>query len=517
MLVVTGGGGFVGSHLTRSLVDDGRDVMLVDDWDIGAKLPNIADVDVADFVGKDEFVSAFEGRSASVDDVEAVFHEGAITDTTVTDGPSMLSNNFGYGKRLLDECQRRRIPFIYASSAAVYGTSRATEEDAGHENPLNLYAYSKLMLDRYVRKKLPNATGQIVGLRYFNVYGPREAHKGKMASLVHQLHGQLVESGRVRLFGESHGVGPGEQRRDFVHVDDVVGVNRFFLEHPGVCGVFNVGTGRSRTFNELAQAVLDFHGRGKLEYLPFPSALGDRYQAFTEANITALRAAGYPSPFIPLEDGVKRTLKWFSENTEQPSRSDSPSRSKTPLRSEAAFQELASLVGESRVAVGQSLDLAASTLSERVAAGGRVFTCGNGGSAAHAQHLAAELVGCFERVRPGHAAVALTTDGALLTSLANDFGYEAVFSRQLQSLATAADVLVVFSTSGRSKNVLAATAQAKKVGCPVVAFTGEAGSELGDTADIVVAVPSTRVARIQEIHQLCVHVLAEVLDQRAAE
>ena len=221
--------------------------------------------------------------------------------------------NYEYGKRLIEQCQARKIRLVYASSAAVYGSRSEPGEGSGRERPLNVYGFSKLLIDRLVQRQLASACRQIVGLRYFNVYGPRERHKGRMASLVHQLYLQLVQGGRVRLFGDSHGVGPGEQRRDFVFVDDVVDANCFFLDHPEMSGDFDVGTGTSRSFNELAQAVLAFHGSGAIEYVPFPPELVPQYQAFTRADITALRAAGHPVSFIPLEEGVPRTLQWLKQ------------------------------------------------------------------------------------------------------------------------------------------------------------------------------------------------------------
>ena len=240
---------------------------------------------------------------------EAVVHQGAVTSTLVDDGRLMVQANYTDARTILHACLRDGVRFIYASSAAVYGTGSRCSEEPGCEAPLNVYGVSKLLLDRYVRRLPPEAARHVVGLRYFNVYGPGEAHKKQMASLVYQAVEQIRETGRVRLFGASHGFADGEQRRDFISVDDVVAVNEWFLENPDSHGIFNVGTGRSRSFNALVRAVVEELGRGEVEYMPFPERLTERYQPHTEADLTRLRKAGYVAEFIDLETGVGRYVQ----------------------------------------------------------------------------------------------------------------------------------------------------------------------------------------------------------------
>ena len=288
MIVVTGGAGFIGSNLVWELNRRGhRDVLVVDNLSDARKYENLVGAEIADYVDKDDFLARIGGGDAWLDEIEAIFHQGACTSTTETDGRYMMRNNYDYSKALLDFCLDRRKPFIYASSAAVYGGGTAFAEDPVNEAPLNVYGFSKLQFDRHVRRRLPEAESQIVGLRYFNVYGPRESHKGPMASMVLQLDDQLAKTGKARLFGPTEGYEAGEQRRDFVYVAGVVGVNLYFLDHPDRSGIFNCGTGKSRTFNDLARAVVEFHGTGEIEYFPFPESLQGKYQSFTEAELSS--------------------------------------------------------------------------------------------------------------------------------------------------------------------------------------------------------------------------------------
>lgn len=231
--------------------------------------------------------------------------------TTEWDGRYVMETNFEYSKVLLHFCVNRAIPFLYASSAAVYGTGAIFREERQFEAPLNVYGYSKFLFDQYVRRMLPVAESQIVGLRYFNVYGPRETHKERMASMAFHLRNQLLRTGKLKLFCGSDGYGDGEQRRDFIHVDDTVAVNLWLLDHGDVSGIFNCGTGQSATFNEVADAVLNYYGRGALEYIPFPEDLQGVYQNFTEADLTALREAGYDGTFMPVQEGIPKYLEWL--------------------------------------------------------------------------------------------------------------------------------------------------------------------------------------------------------------
>jgi ADP-L-glycero-D-manno-heptose 6-epimerase len=314
MIVVTGGAGFIGSNLVRELNRRGcDDVVVVDDLSDGRKFVNLVDCRIADYFDKSEFVQRL--KDDELGKIEAIFHQGACAVTTEWNGRFMMETNFRYSVDVYEYCTAKRVPLIYASSAAVYGASSAfKEDDPAAERPLNVYGYSKLLFDQYVRRRLGKrgrtAKGRapVVGLRYFNVYGPREAHKGPMASVAFHLHGQVAATGHARLFEGSGGYAAGEQRRDFIHVGDVVDVNLWFYEHRKASGVFNVGTGASATFNDVANAVIAWHGRGAVRYIPFPDDLKSRYQSFTEADITALRRAGYSRPFRDVAVGVKDYL-----------------------------------------------------------------------------------------------------------------------------------------------------------------------------------------------------------------
>ncbi len=314
MIVVTGAAGFIGCNVIRRLNAAGHtDVIAVDDLSDGAKFSNLLDCHFSDYLDKDEFIATFMGESKFLKDIKTIFHQGACSDTTQWDGKFMLDNNYRYSKHLLDVCIDRRIPFIYASSAAVYGEGNAFKACAENEKPVNVYAFSKLLFDRYVRKRLGEGGVQIAGLRYFNVYGPYEAHKRKMASMAYQLNQQLLSNGVINLFKGSGGYADGEQRRDFIHVDDVVAVNLWLMENPRVCGIFNVGTGKSRSFNALANGIMDWHKKGTINYIDFPDGLSSRYQSFTEADLSALREAGYQQQFMELEEGIETYLNWLNQ------------------------------------------------------------------------------------------------------------------------------------------------------------------------------------------------------------
>lgn len=311
MIIVTGGAGFIGSNLVAGLNARGRDdIMVVDNLENGVKFRNLADLSIVDYLDKRDFLERVR-RGELASGIDAVFHEGACSATTEWNGRYMMENNFEYSKVLLHFCLERGIPYLYASSAATYGGGTEFSEEPRNEHPLNVYGYSKLLFDQYVRRLLPSAASQVVGFRYFNVYGPREAHKGSMASVAWHFSRQVSAEGRARLFEGSGGYADGEQRRDFIYVGDAVDVNLWFFDNPGKSGIFNVGTGRSQTFNEVARAVIAWHGRGEVEYIPFPEHLQGRYQSFTEADLTALRAAGYTAPFRPVEQGVPTYLDWL--------------------------------------------------------------------------------------------------------------------------------------------------------------------------------------------------------------
>ena len=309
MYIVTGGAGFIGSNLVRALLDRGdAGVIVVDDLKDGHKFVNISDLAIADYLDKDELLERLASDKTLSRAVTAIFHQGACSATTEWDGRYMMENNYGYSKKLLHHCLQHRVPYIYASSAAVYGSSQTFVEDALFENPLNVYGYSKLQFDRYVRRIAAAPDSQVVGLRYFNVYGPHEQHKGSMASVAFHFNKQILEDGEARLFEGSGGYDAGEQLRDFVYVDDACAVNLWFLDHPGVSGVFNTGTGRAQSFNDVAGAVIKWHGKGKIRYVPFPDHLKGAYQSFTEADLTQLRAAGCDVEFRTVEAGVRDYL-----------------------------------------------------------------------------------------------------------------------------------------------------------------------------------------------------------------
>ncbi|MDZ4261085.1 MAG: ADP-glyceromanno-heptose 6-epimerase [Pseudomonadota bacterium] len=315
MIIVTGGAGFIGSNIVKGLNALGRnDILVVDDLEDGAKFKNIADCDIADYMDKEDFLEMILSGDEFAEPVEAVFHEGACSSTTEWDGRYMMQINYDYSKALLHYCLARGIQYLYASSASVYGDGPVFKETLAHEEPLNVYGYSKFQFDQYVRRQLPKAQSQVVGFRYFNVYGPREQHKGSMASVAFHLNNQVHESGKVRLFAGSDGYGPGEQRRDFVYVGDVVAVNLWFWQNQDKSGIFNLGTGRSQSFNDVANAVLSHHGKGTLEYIPFPEHLVGRYQSFTEAEISALRGAGYTASFKSVEEGVSEYMQWLNRS-----------------------------------------------------------------------------------------------------------------------------------------------------------------------------------------------------------
>lgn len=320
LTVVTGAAGFIGSQLVAALNRAGvGEVLAVDDLENGAKVSNLAGTEIADYLDKRDFLAQLE--SGRLDgSIDAILHQGACADTMEADGRYVMENNYAYSKAVFDWCQDEQVPLIYASSAAVYGTGREFGEVRENEQPLNVYAYSKFLFDQYVRKRTggfnPSEAGaQVAGLRYFNVYGPNEAHKGRMASVAfHAVH-QFRAEGRVKLFIGSDGCEDGGQQRDFIHVEDAVGVNLWLLEHREVSGIFNCGTGRAQTFNAVAAAVIntledadlsvqEMVEKGFIEYIPFPHQLAGKYQSYTQADLARLREAGYGGSFRTVEEGV---------------------------------------------------------------------------------------------------------------------------------------------------------------------------------------------------------------------
>ncbi|MFM9270352.1 ADP-glyceromanno-heptose 6-epimerase [Halomonas elongata] len=317
MIVVTGGAGFIGSNLVKALNERGRDdILVVDDLRDGTKFINLADCTLGDYLDKDDFLvrvrAALRGEPTHLPPIEAIFHEGACSDTTEWDGRFMLENNFEYSKELLHFCQLKGIPFLYASSAATYGGSEVFREEPEHEKPLNVYGYSKLLFDQYVRARHHEFESQVVGFRYFNVYGPREQHKGKMASVAYHHHTQISAGEDLKLFGAWDGFEAGMQSRDFIYVGDVVDVNLWFLDNPEASGIFNLGTGRAEPFKAIGEAVIDYYDRGRIEYIDFPENLKGRYQSYTRADIERLREIGYDREFHTVAEGVKAYLEWLN-------------------------------------------------------------------------------------------------------------------------------------------------------------------------------------------------------------
>lgn len=303
MIILTGGAGFIGSNLLKRLNElDEEDILIVDNLKKSDKYRNLVGARFKDYIGKSEFLDVIAANK--LDGVTAIFHQGACTDTLEYDGDYMMRNNFDYSKSLLHYALEKRLPFVYASSAATYGHAEVATEEPKNEYPLNIYGYSKLVFDQYVRGLMPHISSTVVGLRYFNVYGTGEAHKGKMSSMVYQFYQQVMATGVARLFGGIGPYGPGEQTRDHVYVKDLVEINLFFWQRDPVQAIVNAGTGRNRSWNEVAQAIIKTVGQGKIEYFDFPENLKDKYQFNTRADLTQLRALGYDKPFYDLEAGV---------------------------------------------------------------------------------------------------------------------------------------------------------------------------------------------------------------------
>ena len=333
-IVVTGAAGFIGSNLIKGLNARGfDDIIAVDDLTQGDKFRNLADLQIADYVDASAFYELF--AHGSFGQVEAVFHEGACSDTMESNGKYMMDNNYTTSVSLFQACQKRGARLLYASSAATYGGSDTFREAPAFERPLNVYGYSKLLFDQRMRREcgadfqrsVIGKTGQVVGFRYFNVYGPHEQHKGRMASVAFHQFNQFQLEGKVKLFGDYGGYGPGAQMRDFVFIDDVVAVNLWFFDHPDQSGIFNLGTGRAQPFNDVASSVVNamrniqgevalpleaIASAGLIEYIPFPDALRGKYQSYTQADLTALRAAGCNHPFADVQTGVAKYVQWMA-------------------------------------------------------------------------------------------------------------------------------------------------------------------------------------------------------------
>jgi ADP-L-glycero-D-manno-heptose 6-epimerase len=333
-IVVTGAAGFIGSNLIKGLNARGfDDIIAVDDLTQGDKFRNLADLQIADYVDASVFYDMF--AHGAFGQIEAVFHEGACSDTMESNGKYMMDNNYATSVSLFQACQKRGARLLYASSAATYGGSDTFREEPAFERPLNVYGYSKLLFDQRMRREcgvdfqrsIVGKTGQVVGFRYFNVYGPHEQHKGRMASVAFHQFNQFQLEGKVKLFGDYGGYAPGAQMRDFVFIDDVVAVNLWFFDHPGVSGIFNLGTGRAQPFNDIASSVVNalraikgeaelpleaIAAAGLIEYITFPDALRGKYQCYTQADLTGLRATGCDHNFADVQTGVSKYVQWMA-------------------------------------------------------------------------------------------------------------------------------------------------------------------------------------------------------------
>jgi len=319
--IVTGAAGFIGSNLVKALNERGENnIIAVDNLKIADKFKNLVDCEIADYLHKEDFLGKlqdgfFDGL------VSAVLHQGACSDTMETDGRYMMDNNYQYTLELLNYCQNEEVPFLYASSASVYGGGKVFKENREFESPLNVYAYSKFLFDQIVRRRWNKRSAQVVGLRYFNVYGPREQHKGRMASVAYHFFNQYRAEGKVRLFEGSDGYDNGAQLRDFVSIEDVIRVNMYFLDNPQISGIYNLGTGHAQSFNDVAAATInslinadgkpslsiaEMQQKGLISYIPFPEKLRGKYQSYTQADISELRKCGYTEPFLSVEQGVAR-------------------------------------------------------------------------------------------------------------------------------------------------------------------------------------------------------------------
>ena len=326
-IVVTGAAGFIGSNIVKALNARGEtDIIAVDNLTRGDKFVNLVDCEISDYLDKQDFISLI-GSGDFDGEIRAILHQGACSDTMNHDGKYMMENNYQYTLELFEFCQVEEIPFLYASSAATYGKGSVFKEERQHEGPLNVYGYSKFLFDQVLRRRMKEGlTAQVAGFRYFNVYGPQEQHKGRMASVAFHNFNQYRESGKVKLFGGYDGWDNGSQSRDFVSVEDVVNVNLFFLDNPDKSGIFNLGSGRAQPFNDVAVATVNACRRhegkpaltlaelvqqGILEYIEFPEALKGKYQSFTQADIGKLREAGYDAPMLTVEQGVDRYVDWL--------------------------------------------------------------------------------------------------------------------------------------------------------------------------------------------------------------
>lgn len=317
-LIVTGGAGFIGSNLIEALNNQGEDrIIIVDHLKEGIKWKNLLGLKFLDFIDKDDFLDLLE--KGFFKDVHTIIHLGACSNTTINDLNFLYKNNFKYSQKLAIFCLANNINFIYASSAATYGDGKLgfsdDEKMLPFLCPLNPYGFYKHLFDLWLYYN--NLLDKVVGLKYFNVFGEREFHKGEMRSVVLKAYEQIKKEGKVKLFKSYHpNYKDGEQLRDFIYVKDAVDATLFFLENPHVKGIFNIGTGKARSFNELVKAVFSaLNLEPQIEYIPIPENLRKQYQYFTQADITKLRKVGYNKKMLELEEGVKNYVTWLENQT----------------------------------------------------------------------------------------------------------------------------------------------------------------------------------------------------------
>lgn len=308
MIVVTGGAGFIGSAMVATLNEKGEsDILVVDELTTSSKWKNLLGKRFADYVHKDAFLEML--LNERLPKIEAIIHMGANSSTTEKDVDHLMENNYRYTRILAEWCIRKKVRFIYASSGATYGDGALGFSDADEVSPtllpLNAYGYSKQILDQWVLQH--DLQSKVVGIKFFNVFGPNEYHKGEMKSLICKSYAQIQETGKIRLFKSYRpDYKHGEQVRDFVYIKDCTEVLWWFLNTPKVNGIFNLGTGKARSWNDLAKAVFSaLNLPPSIEYVEMPEEIRGAYQYHTEASITKLRGAGCPVQFRPLEDSVR--------------------------------------------------------------------------------------------------------------------------------------------------------------------------------------------------------------------
>lgn len=315
MIVVTGGAGFIGSAIIWQLNQRGEEkIIIIDELGTDDKWKNLVGLKFSDFMNKDEFIKRVKEENVPFD-ITTVIHMGACSATTEKDADYLMRNNFQYSLELCRYCLPRRARFIYASSAATYGDgSNGYVDDENNLSllkPLNMYGYSKHLFDLWLKKN--KILDKVAGLKFFNVYGPNEYHKDDMRSVVHKAYEQIRDTGKVKLFKSNHpDYKDGEQKRDFIYIKDAVDMTFFFLDNPDKNGIYNVGTGNARTWNDLVSAIFKAMGKPvNIEYVNMPEGIKNKYQYFTQAELKKINDAGYNKPITCIEDGVDDYVKKY--------------------------------------------------------------------------------------------------------------------------------------------------------------------------------------------------------------